>query len=355
MRFREWFFECQIAEARALLPPGVLQQWEAGFRQGLDGLIARTSDPVLRSKFAAMRDCPIRDMAGRCRTFTDYVVGTMLKHGVHRKADIEDALAYAYETMMSPRKVTGEPKTTVFDLDPRRPVGRNELEARFKTSVGNAVRNIASGKIRRLSTVEQRPQGTLSLVPGRSRGFSPGTIGSDQLPARRDASGDLAADITDLLRRREAASGNLPLVSLFQSMLAGESDRERRAKFGDRVAQLGRQVIVSTIRDYATATDNYQLLNLLQKLSAADNQQPPAAPAPKPSFSPDEQVRTAFGDGPMVNIKRPCPATETQNAPGKKSASAKQDQFPSHGLLPQMGSAASSCSGNWRRCSLRAS
>ena len=286
LQFKEWL----LAEKRDLVPPEVIQQWERGFRQGLETLIRRTSDPDLRSTFEAMRDCPVKDLKGHCRSFTDYVVGTMVRHGVHRKTDIEDALAYAYEAMMSPKKLTGEPKSTLFGgFDANRPRNPNDnpLEARFKTSVGNVVRNIASGRIRRLSNVEQRPQGTVSFAVGRANEL--GSISSDKVAARSDGGlGEMLADLTALLKRKQQLDPSLPLVDLFQSMLAGETIKDQRARFGDDKTRLGRQIIVQTIEDYARSTDNHALLNLLRRLQQSPEPKSAVVPA-KPNYTPDEQ------------------------------------------------------------------
>jgi hypothetical protein len=156
-----------------------------------------------------MLDCPIKDSQGRCHSFTDYIIGALVRHQIHRSADIEDGLNYVYSTMMMDTKLTGQPKSTLFggfNLGrPYRPDG-NPLEARFKTSVANAIRNIASGRISRLATTANRPQGSIHISSGRSRqGERAGTISADELPGRPDAHrglAELVADIKSLLTKK---------------------------------------------------------------------------------------------------------------------------------------------------------
>jgi len=335
MQFKEWLLE----EKRDLVSPDVLQQWERGFRQGLETLIRRTSDPDLRAKFEAMRDCPIIDARGHCRSFSDYLLSALLSHGVHRQAEIEDALAYAYESMMSTRKMTGEPKSTVFggfdETRPRNP-NDNPLEARFKTSVGNAVRNIASGRIRRLSKVEQRPQGTVSFAVGRTKEL--GSV-SPEVAARTDGGlGEMLADLTTLLKRKQQLDPSLPLVDLFQAMLAGETTREQQARFGDRSARLGRQIVVKTIEDYARSTENHALLNLLRRL---ENPEPKPAAAPaKPKFTPDEQDYRSIVSV-IARLNRPVSMSELGSVrrrwlewPPRDSASPHRNRLAD--VLPRM-------------------
>ena len=78
-----------------------------------------------------------------------------------------------------------------------------------------AVNNIRKGKIPRLSTVQQRPQGTVSIGVGRRRNDDDtGTIAPEEIPARTSDEGEfneMVEEITELLRRKEPAYG-VPLV-----------------------------------------------------------------------------------------------------------------------------------------------
>ena len=84
--------ESRLLNERELVAPEILQQFEYGFRTGLESLIDRTTDPRLRSTFERMRECPVTDAQGRCRAFTDYIVGAFARHGLHRTHDLDDAL-----------------------------------------------------------------------------------------------------------------------------------------------------------------------------------------------------------------------------------------------------------------------
>ena len=263
------FWEWLVAERRQeLVPQEVLDGYEHGFRRALEQLMGSVEDPILQDKFREMLDCPIKDSRGRCRSFTDYILAALVRHGIHKEADVEDVLSYVYQTMMHNKKVTGEPKATVFgSFDANRPYGSqgNPLEARFKVAVGNAIRNIAAGRIPRLFNVERRPQGTVSI--GQGRGDQAGAISPDAIPARSDTRGlgELISDIKLLLQRKEAAYG-LPITALFDSMMAGQNQAEQRKQFGDRATKIGRQVIVQTITDYAESSGNHYLLQLLRRL-----------------------------------------------------------------------------------------
>lgn len=285
------FVELLIEEGRReLVPPEVLAGYERGFKQALVQLLGRVQDPVLRAKFQAMLDCPIRDARGRCSSFTGYILGALVRHGVHRQADLEDVLSYIYSMMMLPQKDNGEPRATIFggfDAD-RNPASEgNPLEARFRVAVGNAVRNIASGRIPRLLNTGGRPQGTMSIGQGRG---DPGTVSHDEIRGRPDNQagvGELIGDINVLLQLKEAAYG-LPLVALFNAMMAGQRMAEQRKRFGDLVARTGRQIIIQTIKDYATSSGNHYLLQLLQRLKEPEVQlaRPvKAPPVARPVFS----------------------------------------------------------------------
>lgn len=295
LRFGNWL----LTEERQYVDSSVLKSWETGFRDELEGLIQRTRDPKLRAEFSKMRDCPVRDNRGACRGFTDYIVGALIRNGVHRRCDLEDALSYVYDQMMRAVSYKGSPKSSLFGgFDETRPYnpGDNPLEARFKVSVGNAARAIAAGKIRRLNTVDWRPPGTLTI--GGGRGKERGVVTPDEIPARGSAddhaASEMAGDIVALLRRKQVAHPDLPLVGLFQAMLAGQATRDQRARFGRRAAELGRPIILQAIGEYARATENWHLLRLLQKyqdFDATKPTKPRPQPKPKPTvtLSPDEK------------------------------------------------------------------
>lgn len=284
------FWNWLLAERRhELVPQEVLDGYEHGFRRALEQLMNKVQDPVLRDKFGQMLDCPIKDAKGRCRSFTDYIVAALVRHGIHKEADVEEVLSYVYQTMMHDKKISGEPKATVFgSFDAGRaysPQG-NPLEARFKTAIGNAIRNIAAGRIPRLFNTERRQQGSISI--GQGRGDQVGSISPDAISSRSDSEmdlGELVGDIRMLLRRKEAAYG-LPLVDLFNSMMTGKSQAEQREEFGDRAAKVGRQVIVQTIKDYAESTGNHYLLQLLRRLEEPAERNDLKAPKEKRPVSP---------------------------------------------------------------------
>ena len=216
-------FQLLVEDRQQLVPPSVLQGYDSEFKQALTNLIRRTTDPVLRRKFIEMLDCPVRDARGNCRGFSEYVVSALIKNGIHHQYDIEAALSYVAEKMLMPTSDTGEPRTTLFGgFDEKRPYtpNFNPLQARFLKFLQFAVNNIRKGKIPRLSTVERRPQGSVSIGLGRRKDDeSSHSISPDEIATQPTGDADfseIVADITELLRRKEPAYG-LPLVAVFLS------------------------------------------------------------------------------------------------------------------------------------------
>ena len=146
-----------LQEERSLVDPHVLDGYERAFQQQLEALIGRTKDPALRQAFEQMRDCPVQDRNGRCCRFSDYVVGALIRHGVHTQFDLEDALQRIMFWMLSPVGERGLPKKSLFDFDETRPydlsVG-NPFQAIFRKCLVNAVRTVAMGRIPALRRVQ---------------------------------------------------------------------------------------------------------------------------------------------------------------------------------------------------------
>jgi hypothetical protein len=183
------------------------------------------------------------------------------------------------------------PHKGLFDLDANLPYNLqigNPLEARFRTFLTNDLRNITMGKIPALRRT-QRP-GSISIAYGRDQG----TMSPDEITGREDSHDqEMIDDIMELLRRQ--STPDLNLVTLFQSILAGEGTRAQRIRFGHDRADQGRKMIVQTIEHYARQTQNWSLLRLLNRFrdfSATKpdpfRPQPPVKPA-KPKLPPDEQ------------------------------------------------------------------
>ena len=180
--FSEWL----IQEGRSLLDPYILDQYERAFQQQLEGLIGRTKDHALRQEFERMRVCPVQDRNGRCCRFIDYVLGTLIRHGVTQQFDLEDALQRIMFWMLSPVGERGLPKKSLFDFDENRPydlaVG-NPLQAIFRKCLVNAIRTVAMGKIPALRRVQY--PGRVSIALGRSSSEPAyGTMSADEIPGR---------------------------------------------------------------------------------------------------------------------------------------------------------------------------
>jgi hypothetical protein len=275
LTFREWL----LAEEKHV-PPSVLQAYERALQEELRRLIQRTKDPALRQQFEQMIECPIMDSRGNCHRFADYVLSALIRQGLHTRYDVQAALGYVFEKMLMPHTEAGEPRATVFGGFQERPdfiAGENPLQARFLAFLGNAIRTIKQGKVPRLANVERRPQGTVSIGLGRRQEGDPaGGVSPDEIAAPSSGEGDLAEmiqDITTLLARRQRTL-DLPLVPIFQAMMAGVGSHDQRQQFGDRPTRAARPVIVQTIRDYARSSGNQALLNLLRRFEDFDATRP---------------------------------------------------------------------------------
>jgi hypothetical protein len=291
MSFGDWLLE----EERSLVDPHVLDGYERLFQQQLEALIQRTRDPALRQAFENMRFCPVQTGQGRCCRFIDYVLGTLIRHGVTQQYDLEDALQRIVFWMLSPVGERGGPKKSLFDFDESRPydlkIG-NPLQAIFRKYLVNAVRTVAMGKIPALRRVQYPNR--LSINYGRS-GNDPaayGTVAAEEIPGRVPSYDfEMLNDLMDLLRRQ--STPEMHLDDLFMSILRGEGTRFQRSRFGHSAADAGRRKIVQTISMYSRQTHNWSLLHLIDRVQNPDavpaRQQQSAPRPPKPTFPPDEQ------------------------------------------------------------------
>jgi hypothetical protein len=239
-----------------------------------------------------MLDCPILDRRGHCLSFTDYILSALILTGMTDTTDMEAALNYTAEKMLMGRSLeSGKPRATVFDdFDETRPFGPddNPLQAGFLSYLRWSINNIRRGRIRRLSNVERRPKGTVSITPGRQRRGDPHHgVSADVLADRPSGESDfkeLIDDIAGLLAHKEAAT-RLPLGDLFRAMMAGARSHEQRKLYGDDKARHARQIIVQTVGEYARSTGNRQLQRLLARLRGEVEEEPrktltKVAPAP---------------------------------------------------------------------------
>lgn len=285
LTFWEW-----LLQETSLVDPGVVASYERAFQQGLEGLIQRTRDPGLRQAFEAMRQF----------RFCNYVVGAMVRHGIPQQYDVDDCLQRIVFRMLSPVGERGLPHQGLFDLDVNVPYNLrigNPLEARFKTFVANDVKNISGGRIPALRRT-QRP-GSLTIAYGHQ---DQGTVSPDEIPDRPGTDNqEMIDDITELLRQR--STPDLDLVALFKLILAGEGTRHQRNTFGHNNADAGRKIIVQVIGDYARQTQNWHLLQLLDRFQDFQanrpdpNRPPPPPPKPaKPKYPPDEQDHRSIVD-----------------------------------------------------------
>jgi hypothetical protein len=285
--FSDWLFQ----EERNLVDPHVLDSYERAFHEQLEALIQRTKDPALRQEFERMRACPVQDRNGRCSRFVDYVLGALIRNGITQQYDLEDSLQRIVFWMLSPVGERGGPKKSLFDFDEDRPydlrVG-NPLQAIFRRYLANAIRTVGMGRVPALRRVQY--PGRMSIGYGQSDP-SYGTISPDEIPGRPVSYDyELLDDLMGVLRQR--STPGLNLADLFMSILKGEGTRVQRTRFGHALADIGRKQIVQTIQQYAQKTQNWSLLNLLDRIQNPDavrpRQQPPVVRPPKLNLPPDE-------------------------------------------------------------------
>ena len=268
--FREWLLLSEVS----LIDPSVLNSYEQAFQQKLEELIQRTQNPELRRAFEAMRTCPIKSMNGRCSRFIDYIVGAIVKQGLHHQFDLEGVLQRIIYKMLGTKGERGLPHKGLFDFDESRPINLklgNPLQPMFKKYLSNEIRSIGMGCVPALRTI-QRP-GRLSI--GQSSN-DPGTISPDDIQGRAQRDDpEMMSDLIELLRRQ--STPQMDLVDLFQSMMSGEKSPVRNSRFGPNQAAEGRRQIVQTIERYAYQTQNFGLLRLLDRF-----QQRPKAKVAQP-------------------------------------------------------------------------
>jgi hypothetical protein len=256
--FRDWL----IVEERSLVDPSVLNSYEKAFQQRLEELIRQTQAPDLRRAFEDMRQCPIKNMQGRCSRWVDYIMSALVKQGCHHQYDIEGSLQRIIFKMLGDKGERGFPHKGLFDFDESRPYNLrlgNPLQPMFKKYLSNEIRAISMGCIPSIRTI-QRP-GRLSIGQGRE---DAGMISPDAIPDRPQSEDpEMMADLIELLRKQ--STPNLQLVDLFYSILDKEGPEVQSRRFGMSQVATGRRMIVKTIEQYAQATENWHLLRLLDR------------------------------------------------------------------------------------------
>ena len=253
--FRDWL----VLEERSLVDPRVLNSYEQAFRQRLEGLIQRTKDPALRRAFEDMRQCPIKNMDGRCSRFVDYIMSALVKHGCHHQYDIEGSLQRIIFKMLGKVGERGLPHKSLFDFDESRPFNLrlgNPLQVMFKKYLSNEIRAINLGCIPSLRTIQH---------PGRlSIGYGDDSISPDEIPGREESRDQELLDGLIRMLKKQSTS-DLNLVDLFRSMLNKDRLKVQNRRFGQAQAAEGRKRIVQLIEQYARATQNWTMLRLLDR------------------------------------------------------------------------------------------
>lgn len=167
LTFYEWI--AHLTEARSsLVPPEILAGYDAEIRRQLEALAnTQIADPNDRSQFLAFLDCPLHDSRGNCKTFSDHVLSSLIRAGVHNRMDLEAAIQYVFEKMLLPRSETGQPRTTIFsNLDTTKPDASEYVKAKVLTWAKMAVNNVRKGAHQ---TSDERGTATTRYAPNRNR------------------------------------------------------------------------------------------------------------------------------------------------------------------------------------------
>ena len=206
----------------------------------------------------------MKTRSGTCTGWAHYALGALLRH-CPGKVDLEDSMNYIMFRMLSRTGERGQRRKCLFDMDTDRDYDLdrgNPLEARYKTFLLNDIRNVCSGRIRRLLANPKRPP-TLTITQSRNRADrEPGTIGAEEIAARPSdqQENELFDDITALLQIH--STPNMPLVTIFRAVLDGTGTREQRRRFGHARADRARKIIYDTLVQYASKSENRQLQDL---------------------------------------------------------------------------------------------
>ena len=231
------------------------------FNNGCRGLSDRRKTLRLRRAFEEMRECPIKNMQGKCSRFVDYIMAVLTKQGCHHLYDIEGLQRIVFK-MLGAVGERGMPHKGVFDFDESRP---------FDLKLGNPVRvlfkNISATKSAASAWDASHRFARFNALGGSRlvrRATSAGMVSPDAIPDRpRSEEPELMGDLIELLRKQ--STPDLHLVDLFYSIINKEGPEVQSRRFGMSNVAKGRRMIVTIIQQYAQETENWHLLRLLDR------------------------------------------------------------------------------------------
>jgi hypothetical protein len=209
------------------------------FRQELERLLSRLTDPIQRQHAESMREFD----------WTRYMAGAIRHSGITAQDEIDERVhEIAIRMLVSPGGL-------FRDYDERR---HGPFDLRFKRALANALKN--------LSEKERNRQHYIPSVPIR-QAFEPGGIAADDLVARGTPEDDpkLLDDFRQLVRRHLGAIA----LRIFDARLEGI---EMKTLPGVSSYMVKKTVleIKALARKYAVAVGDPNLLRQIERLMAAE-------------------------------------------------------------------------------------
>ena len=209
------------------------------FRQELERLLPRLTDPIQRQHAEAMRDFD----------WTRYIAGAIRRSGITNQDEIDEKIhEIAIRMLVSPAGL-------FRDYDERR---HGPFNLRFKRSLANALKN--------LTEKERNRRRYIPSIPIRQE-FVPGGVTPDDLVARGEPEGDpkLLDDFRELVRRQLGAIA----IRVFDARLEG-IEMKTLPGVSSYAVKKTVQDIKALAGKYAIAVGDPSLLRQVERLMAAE-------------------------------------------------------------------------------------
>jgi hypothetical protein len=209
------------------------------FRQELQRLLSRLTDPTQRQHAETMRDFD----------WTRYMAGAVRHSGITAQDEIDEKVHEIAIRMLI------QPGGLFRDYDETK---HGPFPLRFRRTLANLLKN--------LSEKERNRKRYIPSVPIR-QGFEPGGVTADDLPARGTPEGDpkLLDDFRELVKRQLGAIA----VRIFDARSEG-TEMKNVPGVSSYTVKKTVQEIKSLAKKYAIAVGDPNLLRQIEKLMAAE-------------------------------------------------------------------------------------
>jgi hypothetical protein len=209
------------------------------FRQELENLLSRLTDPIQRQHAEAMRDFD----------WVRYVAGSVRRSGINSQEEIDEKIhEIAIRMLVSPGGL-------FRDYDERR---HGPFPLRFKRTLANTLKNLLER--------ERNRRRYIPSVPIRQE-FVPGGVTADDLVSRGEPEGDpkLLDEFRELVRRQLGAIA----LRVFDARLEG-IEMKTLPGVSSCMVKKSVQEIKALARKYALAVGDPSLLRQVERLMAAE-------------------------------------------------------------------------------------